>query len=244
MLQREGRRSETGRTRGGLLAVLVAVVAAVSACSSSATDAATGAPTGASTGAVAGSSAGAANAAPAVATSATGTAGATAGTRVVVVEPWQGSAPAPGVTVTGTVSGHCFAPSIATTRTDAYRCLSGNDIYDPCFAPLTTPPGTQVLCVDGPSANRFLRVKLTQPLPAAGTGKPEVAPFALLLGDSQFCLRNSGAEKASSSLPLTYTCPKGVLFGFPDTAEATWTIGFQPTGGSSLASTPISVAYR
>ncbi|QMU76623.1 hypothetical protein GXW83_13600 [Streptacidiphilus sp. PB12-B1b] len=230
MLQREGRGPRTvGRARNrlaGLAAVAVIAAGAVSACSASSST--TASVTSAGT---------AAAAAPAAATSATPT-------RVVVVEPWKGAEPASDITVTGSASGHCFAPSIASTRHDAYRCLTGNLIYDPCFSPQTTPPGDQVLCVDGPSATRFLRVKLTAPLPAGSTGTPQVAPFALVLADGQFCLRNSGAERATSSLPLSYACQRGFLFGFPDTSAAGWTIRYQNTGGGVLSTVGITTAYR
>jgi hypothetical protein len=229
MLQREGQWPGTGRGRSrsrsrvaGAVLLAAAVAASVAGCSTSASTAASVA------------------AVPAVATS-TGT---PTRTQVQVVEVWKGSAPAPGVTVTGTASGHCFAPSIATTRHDAYRCLTGNLIYDPCFAPQTTPPGSQVLCVEGPSVSRLLKVTLTAPLPAGGTGTPQVAPFALMLADGQFCLRNSGAERATSSLPLSYTCPGGDLFGFPDTSAAVWTIRYQPSSGGALTAAAIATAYR
>jgi hypothetical protein len=36
--------------------------------------------------------------------------------------------------VTATIRGNCWTDSIATARADAFRCMAGNRIYDPCFA--------------------------------------------------------------------------------------------------------------
>jgi hypothetical protein len=166
-------------------------------------------------------------------------------TRVVVLEPWSGTAPAAGVTVSGTSAGHCFAPSIATTRPDAYRCLTGNLLHDPCFAPQHSPGADQVLCLEGAPVSRFLRLRLSQPLPAAGTGTPLSAPIGLALADGQLCLRNTGTEGEAGGPPLTYACPRGDLFGFPDTGSPRWTIGYAPSPGSRpTTSVVITTAYR
>ena len=34
---------------------------------------------------------------------------------------------------TSTVSGECWTTSVASPRTDAFRCMAGNAISDPCF---------------------------------------------------------------------------------------------------------------
>jgi hypothetical protein len=165
-------------------------------------------------------------------------------TRVVVLEPWNGTAPAAGVTVSGTAAGHCFSSSIATTRPDAYRCLTGNLLYDPCFAPPHSPGAGQVLCLEGAPVSRFLRLRLTGPLPTAGTGTPVSPPFGLALTDGRLCLRNTGTEGQPSGPPLTYTCPRGDLFGFADTGTPRWTIRYAPVGGGALSTVPISTGYR
>ena len=63
--------------------------------------------------------------------------------------------------VTQRDSGHCWTASIASQRSDAYRCMVGNSIHDPCF---TLSP-REVACPTDVAANRGIAIALTQPLP-------------------------------------------------------------------------------
>ncbi len=86
--------------------------------------------------------------------------GSASGTRVVTVTG------AGHFNVTATVSGHCWTTSIASNRKDAFRCMVGNAIYDPCFI----RDRQAVLCpTDLPSGTATL-IKLTAPLPATLPG--------------------------------------------------------------------------
>src|SRR5690349_13109900 len=58
----------------------------------------------------------------------------------------------PNLEVVDQVSGSCFAGSLADPgRVDAYRCSSGNRIYDPCF--LAAADLSAVACVQTPWTN-------------------------------------------------------------------------------------------
>lgn len=67
-----------------------------------------------------------------------------------------------GFTADETLPGSCWTGSLAAPREGAFRCASGNIIYDPCFL---TEHGT-VACPQGdPSENRGVLLNLTDPLP-------------------------------------------------------------------------------
>jgi hypothetical protein len=54
-------------------------------------------------------------------------------TAVHIYAPF-GMSEAPVLPIARTVTGYCWTSSNATDRTDAWRCMTGNYIYDPCFA--------------------------------------------------------------------------------------------------------------
>jgi hypothetical protein len=64
--------------------------------------------------------------------------------------------------VTARESGSCWTSSIASQRSDAYRCMVGNSIHDPCFM----LSANSVACPTDPAANTGVVISLTKPLPA------------------------------------------------------------------------------
>lgn len=66
-----------------------------------------------------------------------------------------------GMQATARQNGHCWTASIASQRSDAYRCMAGNSIYDPCFS----ISSKAVACPTDAAANRGIVIALTQPLP-------------------------------------------------------------------------------
>lgn len=65
--------------------------------------------------------------------------------------------------VTARVKGSCWVSSIASRRSDAYRCTAGNAIHDPCF----TLGRGRVACPTDAAKDRGIVISLTKPLPAA-----------------------------------------------------------------------------
>ena len=57
--------------------------------------------------------------------------------------------------------GNCWTSSIASRRSDAYRCMVGDNIHDPCFA----IDAKSVACPIDVAANTGVRIALTDPLP-------------------------------------------------------------------------------
>jgi hypothetical protein len=82
-------------------------------------------------------------------------------------------------------SGHCWTSSIASQRNDAYRCMVGNSIHDPCF---TLSP-SEVACPTDASANRGIIIALTQPLPASS---PAASVWQMQLVSGAQCNRGTG----------------------------------------------------
>jgi hypothetical protein len=61
-------------------------------------------------------------------------------------------------------SGECWTDSIAVSRPGGWRCMMGNEIYDPCFSSAGLAGG--VVCDANPAkgSGGFI-LKLTKPLP-------------------------------------------------------------------------------
>jgi hypothetical protein len=94
-----------------------------------------------------------------------------------------------------TESGHCWTSSIAAPyRPDAFRCMVGNEIHDPCFA---TAQKDRVVCDMNPASGEAgFVLKLTQALPA-----PEPPPTAnenwawlIELADGSACFPFTGTN--------------------------------------------------
>jgi hypothetical protein len=92
--------------------------------------------------------------------SAVAPAGSATATRVVVFS-------ATSMIVTKSIAGSCWTTSIASRRRDAYRCTSGNEIYDPCFR----AGSKSVACPSALTPSSGVRVLLTKPLPASQAGQ-------------------------------------------------------------------------
>lgn len=63
--------------------------------------------------------------------------------------------------VTARQTGYCWVSSIASQRSDAYRCMVGNAIHDPCF----TLTSKSVACPASDDARSGILISLTKPLP-------------------------------------------------------------------------------
>ena len=140
-------------------------------------------------------------------------------------------------------NGSCFGTSNVTTRTDAYRCMAGNEIYDPCFF----VNQTQVLCPnDGPWTNRGLLLNVST-LPSApssqgqGTGGQ---PWAVQLAGGTNCLSISGATNLIAGQRLGYQCSGGVgLYGNVQRSGSAWMIYVGTPHSATLALRPIAIAW-
>jgi hypothetical protein len=127
------------------------------------------------------------------------------------------------------VSGYCWTGSIAVARPDAFRCMAGNAIFDPCFQ--STAKGFVVCDPDPSKGEPGQKMKLTKPLPP-----PEAAPssesggWLVELADGTVCRQRTGAGWEVDGKVVNYYCDsakKGVeidLLGDFDTTGPLWTV--------------------
>jgi hypothetical protein len=126
---------------------------------------------------------------------AAGAAAAVTHTHASVYAPFAASGKAAG-RVTSTVRGHCWTGSLAVDHEGAWRCLSGNLIYDPCFGSANAK-GIVLCPAMGPWSSSVIEIKLTSTLPSkyGNPGKPSTLglPWALLTAQGWRCRLATGA---------------------------------------------------
>lgn len=135
--------------------------------------------------------------------------------------------------------GYCFSGSSTAARGDAWRCITGNELDDPCFS--TSIGAPSVICPAAPWQNTGVEIRLTKPLPSryANHEVPSLhsQPWALELYDGQRCLLASGASTTVEGRRLNYFCPINShlgLWGFPSRSTEPWTILAAPFTAKQL----------
>ena len=111
--------------------------------------------------------------------------------------------------------GRCWTSSLAVAREDAWRCMVGNQIFDPCFA---VGSDQAIVCGTDPVTNKSgFRLKLTEPLPA-----PDLPPqvkenykgWLIQLTDGTMCGYATGATGGVNGERANYLCSdKSVILG-------------------------------
>ncbi len=148
------------------------------------------------------------------------------------------------VSITRTVNGNCFTTSETAGRPDAYRCMAGNEILDPCFS----FNGNEAVCpVNGPWTNTALLLK-NATLPNGVTPNQDTGtkgpPWAIQLASGANCLEFSGATTLVAGQRLAYGCPGGIgLYGNVQRSGPTWMIYVGTAHSATLALKPIAVAW-
>jgi hypothetical protein len=114
------------------------------------------------------------------------------------------------------IEGSCWTLSLASPRPGAWRCMSDNQIYDPCFSP-ETPDGTDyVICHASPlDEGMGIKFNLTKPLPKVSPPSKNTSALALELEDGTICrFSGTGTLIPVDGKYVTYTCADGwVLLG-------------------------------
>lgn len=150
----------------------------------------------------------------------------------------------PQTPVTRTVSGRCFTSSVSDPdRTDAYRCLGGNLLLDPCLPQV--PPvatGAVLVCPQTPFGPS-VRLRTTGPLPAGLPSPPAPMPWAVRTASGLVCQSVGGGTVTTvAGGSALYRCGPGgesgvLLDGVDSSAGATgrWTARYAPPGAMSPA---------
>jgi hypothetical protein len=142
--------------------------------------------------------------------------------------------PAAGVRVLVRADGSCVSGSFVDPRSDAWRCLTGGQIQDPCFS----GGGSFLLCPYGtPDSRDALRLRLTKPLPERRANLPSEAAAGdpwVIETRGLFCYRTTGSSMILARRRLTYECAgASALAGRPNRTGSVWTISLLPTSIST-----------
>jgi len=173
------------------------------------------------------------------------TAAATSGaTHVIRYAPAAANgALAAGYRVTSRVRGSCWTGSIAAQRADAWRCMVGNDIHDPCYAASTS---ARVVYCPTSNITRLLAIALTKPLPldqANRGGTAQALPTMIRLVGGATCWFETGASGAIGNMRMNYDCSDGrVLVGEPDRRAPLWRIRAARNGSRTTTFATIDTA--
>jgi hypothetical protein len=148
--------------------------------------------------------------------------------------------------VTATRSGTCFTSSLAVDGRDAWRCIAGNRILDPCFQP---PKGHGPLaCLSDPWGT-VTRLRLTRHLPKpTPVHETRPMPWAVETSSGLRCTKLTGATDVYRGQRVNYECTDGsVLVGDVDDSSKQWTIMRSPSGHperGDLARVNLKRAFR
>ena len=152
-------------------------------------------------------------------------------TQVRVYRPFRSSG-TPAVRVAKTGRGSCFSGSDAANRHDAWRCLNGHFVVDPCFS--SGRAAGFVLCPIGASTEA-LRLTLSRALPRGlrdrrRPGSTRGLPWALITVRGWSCRLVTGATTVVDRRRLNYACQgtRNDLFGAPNRRHAPWRVFYAP----------------
>jgi len=119
--------------------------------------------------------------------------------------PFVGLRPALWLKVIARATGSCWTGSIATTSARAWRCMSGNEIYDPCFA-AAPGPGNVLVCDPDPVSKSAVLLRLTKRLPTNPYGRTPGSAWFVVLANGARCSPITGTNPVVRSIPLTWGC--------------------------------------
>lgn len=172
-------------------------------------------------------------------------------TQVHIFAPVQAAALAPGLTVSERLSGSCWIGSLASPRSDAWRCSSttnaadGSNLFDPCYQGIVDA----VVCAN-PFSHHAILLQLTKPLPLQmGNKHPDTERRSVWvrLPDGTGCSFITGATNLIGDLRLNYGCAKGgrytALYGMPNTSQPLWTIWALPQSSKDLVTVSVPEAW-
>jgi hypothetical protein len=113
-----------------------------------------------------------------------------------------------------TVKGYCWFASLASRRSDAFRCTSGHRIMDPCFS----ISAKIVNCSDNIATNTGTVIDLTRPLPKKNAPRGGAWPlgFELAGGSGIMCNANSTGIALTDFGNYEYYCNGNLVCTVPN----------------------------
>lgn len=167
-----------------------------------------------------------------------------AATKIKRFSPWDGDGN-PVVKRYQHGSGECSGASHVNARADAWRCVSGNTVLDPCF--VTPTEDAEVFCIATPWAKSGSLLGAVLEGVEHGNS-PARRPWALQVGKRRCTYLLPRKAKKGRRRP-SYRCGKSrkgpFLFGAPSTKKKTWTIrSARNSRGRRLKRVKIRVAWQ
>jgi len=171
----------------------------------------------------------------------------TSSTQIKLFTPYGPSGLSKLLSVSETVSGECFAESVAdASRSDAWRCSAGNAIHDPCFANIMSD-GKTLACARSPWENKVSVLTVaTPPNPAKRKDIPrsQALPWALELANGDQCALFTGATAPVAGMRINYGCPGGgIVVGDIDRGQPLWRVFYQKEGAPALDQVSVTTAW-
>jgi len=154
---------------------------------------------------------------------------------------------APGIRVIRSLSGgDCWTESIPDYENqNAWRCMAGNIIFDPCFAPPGASNVTQVACAETPTSGVYL-MNLTSPLSQGSVPRTSGGKYAwyIVLSNGRSCSRVDGAGPPSvDGLTLEYACTIGEA-AEPNQSTIPWTDQYAASTAGALVAVDVTQAWN
>ena len=112
------------------------------------------------------------------------------------------------VQVADVATGTCWTTSIAAPVPGAYRCIAGDRIYDPCFAPAHPVRPIEVACLSAPWADAEV-LRLPGALPSAAPLPGNSRPWAIQLSNGARCVATTGTVPQVNGVDLGFHCTDG-----------------------------------
>jgi hypothetical protein len=173
--------------------------------------------------------------------------------------PFTGGALAAGLHIARTDRGQCWRGSEQTPRSDAWRCIGHDSIYDPCFSN-GTDLNNDVICVATPFVRGVVKFALTKPLPYGAADKAKDPtrhlPWVIRLTTGVTCVNSLAATGyiTIDGMSVDYECStngallgrptRGVLVGAPKRSTEPWQIFFaENLNASTLSEVGIAEAW-
>ena len=171
-------------------------------------------------------------------------------TRVHTLVAFNGGKVAAALTVRSRAQGECNIPSIVDPRPYAWRCVSGNGIFDPCFSGTAT--SRTVVCPDAPWSRRVIVLELGKPLSGWKLYPSHPSwPWGIWTTTGKRCYSiGGGAMGSMDGASVTFACKGGgYLVGRANAARSLWTIAYTPRlrpgeHGVALAHVGVADAWR